>query len=423
MPPGSWSGLPRFEGKSLKILHIISQTPDFTGSGKYLREVVRQSALNGHENFLVAGIQGDFKMPGDLVPEDACRSVAFAGKDIAWPIAGMSDVMPYPSTRFSSLSPADLRRYRSAFREKIRQALDLFRPDILHTHHLWVVSALARSMAPHLPMVTTCHGTCLRQHHLCPETGRSIRSDLSRIDRVIALSRGQKKIIEESLGIDPGRITVISGGYNKDCFFYQPKSFQGVVELLYAGKLSSFKGVPWLLKSLDRIRELPFRLHMAGSSTGRELENCLALAQNLGSKVVYHGPLSHEALGDLMRRCHVFVLPSFFEGLPLVLMEALACGCRIITTALPGVREILGHDLGDMVSFIDLPALKTIDTPHEKDLPFLEAVLSQTLSQAILSVEKGMEPDLEQIQRAVAPYTWEALFKRMQAVFQESAVK
>lgn len=407
----------------MKILHIISQTPDFTGSGKYLREVVRQSALNGHENFLVAGIQGEFPMPDGLLSEDACRWVEFAGKDIAWPIPGMSDVMPYPSRRFSSLSPADLRRYRSAFKEKIRQALDLFRPDILHTHHLWVVSALARSMAPHLPMVATCHGTCLRQHHLCPDLGRSIQSELSGIDHVIALSSEQKNDIQDSLGIHPDRISVISGGYNQDCFFYAPRTFHGVVELLYAGKLSSFKGVPWLLRSLDRIRDLPFRLHMAGSSTGRELENCLVLARNLGSKVVYHGPLSHPALGDLMRQCHVFVLPSFFEGLPLVLMEALACGCRIITTALPGVREILGRDLGDMVSFIDLPPLKTIDTPHEKDLPFLEATLSQTLGQAINTVEKGMEPDLEQIQRAVAPYTWEVLFKRMEAVYRRLAVR
>ncbi|MDZ7663922.1 MAG: glycosyltransferase [Desulfotignum sp.] len=50
----------------------------------------------------------------------------------------------------------------------------------------------------------------------------------------------------------------------------------------------------------------------------------------LKEKAIYHGPLSHDDLGDLLRHAHVFVLPSFYEGLPLVLMEALACGCRLV---------------------------------------------------------------------------------------------
>ena len=401
----------------MRILHLISQTPDFTGSGKYIREIIGRSEQNGHENFLVAGVQGEFKVPETLVPQDHCIFVQFDGKDLAWPIPGMSDVMPYLSTVFSSLCRADMTMYRQAFTGKIREALEAFRPHILHTHHLWVVSALARSLAPHIPMVTTCHGTCLRQHYLCPEVGRAITPDLAKIDRIIALSLDQKEKIMAAIKVDPSRIHVIGGGYNEACFFYAPKAFEGTVELLYAGKLSTAKGVPWLLKSLERIKDRPFRLHLAGSSTGRELETCLALAQNLGAKAVHHGPLSHEALGALMRRCHAFVLPSFFEGLPLVLMEALASGCRIITTDLPGVREILGTGETPMVNLIPLPQLKTIDSPHPKDEEILEIRLAEILSRVMEEVMYKVEPDLDYIRSAVAPYTWEKIYKKIEAVY------
>jgi len=399
--------------------HIIKkgncvQHPD---RHEFIQEIIRQSEQSGHENFLLAGVQADFKIRENLMPEDHCRYVKFDGKDLAWPIPGMSDVMPYPSTVFSSLCEADMKMYQQAFNGKIQEALETFRPDILHTHHLWVVSALARSLAPDIPMVTTCHGTCLRQHYLCPDVGQKITPELVKIERIIALSLDQKENIVTTIKADPSRIHVISGGYNEACFFYEPKTFDGTVELLYAGKLSTVKGVPWLLKSLERIKDLPFRLHMAGSSSGRELENCLALARNLGSKAVYHGPLSHEKLGALMRRCHVFVLPSFFEGLPLVLMEALASGCRIVTTALPGIKEILGTRESPMVSLIDLPELKTIDTPHKKDEENLEIQLSKTLSRVMEEVMHKVEPDLDDIRSATDLYTWGKIYKKIEAVY------
>jgi len=401
----------------MKILHIISQTPDHTGSGKFIQEIIRQSAASGHENFLVSGVPADFELSGTLVEKDHCIFVKFDGKDLAYPVPGMSDVMPYHSSIFSKLCETDMRAYQSAFKNKIQQAIERFQPDLLHTHHLWVVSALARVLAPKIPMVTTCHGTCLRQHYLCPGVGRQITKDLEKIDQIIALSCDQKRDIVTAIGVDPLKIKVISGGYNEGCFFYEPKTFQGVVQILYAGKLSQAKGVPWLLKSLDQIRDLPFQLHMAGSSTGKEKKRCLALAAALGSKVVYHGSLTHEKLGELMRRSHIFVLPSFYEGLPLVLMEALACGCRIITTALPGTKEILGTDETTMVKLIDLPKLKTIDTPHEKDHEMLQNRLARILEQTIKEVTHRVEPDIAYIRSATRQFTWEKIYKKIETVY------
>ena len=227
----------------MKILHIISQSPDFTGSGKFIQEIIRQSRINNHENYLVAGAQADFKLPDSLLDREHFNFVRFGGKDLNYPIPGMSDVMPYRSTVFSTLSAADIISYKTVFKKKIQQAIERFQPDVLHTHHLWVVSALTRAIAPDIPMVTTCHGTCLRQHYLCPDIHQTTTPALQKIDQIVALSQDQKKNIEETIGTDPSKIRVISGGYNPACFYNTPKKFNGTVELVYAGKLSSAKGV------------------------------------------------------------------------------------------------------------------------------------------------------------------------------------
>jgi len=402
----------------MKILHIISQSPDFTGSGKFIREIIGQSKKKGNENYLVAGAQADFEMPESLIEKENCIFVRFDGKDLSFPVPGMSDVMPYESTVFSKFKKQDFKEYKKVFKQKIQKAVAKFKPDILHTHHLWVVSALAREIAPDIPMVTTCHGTCLRQHSLCPGMGGQMKNLLEKIDQIIVLSHDQKKKALDLLDVDPSCINIISGGYNKEYFFYKPKKLHSVVEILYAGKLSSAKGVPWLLKSLTSICDLPFWLHIAGSGSGSQKEECMSLMESSGSKVVYHGPLSHDKLGKLMQRSHIFVLPSFYEGLPLVLMEALSCGCRIIATALPGVKEIFGKGHETMVTMVDLPKLETIDSPFEKDLKELEALLAATLAQGIESVLENDKPDLEYVRSASLGFTWEKIFSRIESVYE-----
>ncbi len=404
----------------MRILHIISQAPDFTGSGKYIQQILLQSAQAGHDNFLVAGVQGDFTLSAGLIEPHRCVFVRFDGKDLDFPIPGMSDVMPYESRVFSQMKAPELAAYQQVFETKIRQALGRFEPDIIHSHHLWIVSAIARRLSAGIPMITSCHGTCLRQHILCPSISQSITPDLTQIDRVIALSRSQKQEITRTIGTAPESIHVVSGGYNDACFFHAPKPFNGVVELVYAGKLSQAKGVPWLLKSLDEIRHLPFRLHLAGNSSDLEKARCLQLADVLKEKVIYHGPLSHDDLGVLLRNAHVFVLPSFYEGLPLVLMEALACGCRLVATALPGVKELLANDDSPMVRLLSLPPLQTIDTPYEKDIPALEKHLASVLTKTIHDVQSHPEPDWDYACTKSFPFTWEKIFSKIDRIYKRN---
>lgn len=404
----------------MRILHIISQIPNFTGSGKYLQAIIKCASLKGHENFLVAGVQGDFRLDSSIINAENCRLIRFDGKDLDFPIPGMSDVMPYQSSVFSQLTGKQLDTYVKTFRNVIPRAVLTFQPDIIHSHHLWIASATARSCVPDLPMATTCHSTCLRQFFLCAPFGQTMSPSFRIIDRIMALSQFQKQEICAIHGIAPERIEVVGGGYDDQLFYYGSKAVLGPVEILYAGKLSLSKGVPWLLKALSRLADLPWRLHLVGEGSGGEKQLCLELAARLGNRVVQHGSVEHARLADLMRLAHIFILPSFSEGLPLVLMEALASGCRLISTSLPGIREILGGYTGRMIQLLDIPKLETVDAPYEKDLPYLEDLLVAALRAGIAEVEANRQPDMAVAGRATAGYTWPKVFEKVEGVYERA---
>jgi glycosyltransferase involved in cell wall biosynthesis len=158
---------------------------------------------------------------------------------------------------------------------------------------------------------------------------------------------------------------------------------------------------------------------MAGSGKGPECTECLDLMEQLGSKVTNHEFISHERLAGLMRKAHVQVLPSFFEGLPLVLFEGLASGCRIITTQLSGFDEIFGKARSDTIDLIPLPTLKSIDTPHQKDEAYLENALSGSILNMIAIVKKNPDFDDEQAEQIASGYTWSHIFYKTRSVYHE----
>ena len=173
----------------MKILHLLSQRPDFTGSGIYLQNIMREAEKKGHRNFLIAGVplNGPPAPPG--IKRDNCTFVTFSGGDLPYPVAGMSDVMPYTSSRFRDLNHAGIKEYERAFSSRIQEAIGKWSPDIIHSHHLWLMSATARKIAVDPPMVTTCHSTDLRQFINCPHLRKHVKEPCRKIDRILAFKQ------------------------------------------------------------------------------------------------------------------------------------------------------------------------------------------------------------------------------------------
>ena len=404
----------------LKILHVLGQRPEMTGSGIYLEAIIRESQKYGFSNYWVAGVPAGGIYPLKDMSQVKGSCVFFESESLDFPVTGMSDVMPYKSSLFKELKGKRLTSYKSEFTRVLQAAEKQFEPDIIHTNHLFLLSALVRKVFPDVSVVATCHGTDLRQYNNCPHLRCFVKFYCRDLDKIIALTSDQKKDISRLYGIPSNKIVVVGGGYDATLFTCVPKSAAGTVHILYAGKFNRSKGLPWLLRSLMTIKNHDWHLHMAGSGDGPEFNNCIDLAEKLGRRVTNHGYVTHRRLSELMKMAHVQVLPSFFEGLPLVLFEGLASGCRIITTNLSGFKEIFGNANSDTINLIQLPPLETIDRPYQKDEAQLEKVLGKSILSMIAAVKKSADFDDPQAEKIASNYTWPRVFQRTLAVYHDA---
>ena len=128
-------------------------------------------------------------------------------------------------------------------------------------------------------------------------------------------------------GVDPAR--------------YDGPAPEAAAHLLFVGRLAAVKGVPVLLEALQGlIADHPgLRLTLVGD--GPERAALEARAQGLGHHVDFVGYRSQDEVAALLREATALVLPSFAEGLPVVLMEALAARVPVVATRIAGVGELV----------------------------------------------------------------------------------
>lgn len=400
----------------MRILHALSQRPSLTGSGITLEAIVRHAADAGYSQRVVVGVPFDDPRPtvGGLDGNQICP-LAFGRSPLDFALPGMSDVMPYPSTRFAELTEDQVNAYRMAWADHLRPILSDFRPDVIHSHHVWLMSATLKDIAPDTPMLTQCHATGIRQMELCPHLADRVRGGCSHIDAFAVLHRGHADELARHLGISTGRIHQVGAGYREDLFFAPASPPEPA--LLYVGKYSAAKGVPWLLDAFERVspRRPGLKLHIAGGGSGEEADGLRARMDRMKPSVVQHGQLSQPELADLARSTTVCVLPSFYEGLPLVLVEALACGCRLVSTELPGIVEELAPRLGDALTMVELPRLESVDQPHADDLPAFVDHLEAAIESALDAPPLG-DPT-ETMPAALAHFSWGTVFNRVETVW------
>jgi glycosyltransferase involved in cell wall biosynthesis len=126
--------------------------------------------------------------------------------------------------------------------------------------------------------------------------------------------------------------------------------------LVFVGRLAPVKGLRVLIEALVALDRPDIRLTIVGDGTERApLE---AMAAPLGDRVRFTGYQSQNEVAAILGTADAFVLPSFAEGVPVVLMEALAAGLTVIATRITGVPELVDHGVsGLLVSPGDAQAL------------------------------------------------------------------
>lgn len=138
------------------------------------------------------------------------------------------------------------------------------------------------------------------------------------------------------------KMSIVRCGVDLDLF--EPVAHQGQGHrLLYVGRLAVEKGLPMLLESLKQVAAQSPDVHLTVVGDGADrafLEN-LTVEMGLAKNVEFVGYQSQESVRHYLRQTDIFVLPSFAEGIPVVLMEAMAMGVPVVTTQIAGVSELV----------------------------------------------------------------------------------
>lgn len=177
-------------------------------------------------------------------------------------------------------------------------------------------------------------------------------------ERVVVFTAEQRGVMAAKYGIDPERIVVIPNGV-ADAFYYDGERFpRPKPRLLFVGRLAIQKNLPLLLRALAGISN-QFETTIVGDGA---LEGSLKeLAARLDLRNVrFYGRADGDELRELYRNADVFVLPSEREGMPLVLLEALAMGLPVVATDIGGTRDVVRNGgNGLLVPSDDAVALRT----------------------------------------------------------------
>ena len=407
----------------MRILSITAQKPHSTGSGTYLTELVNSFSRAGHEQAVVCGIYPDDII--DFPTGVACYPVYFtdtasqtdsvagfsstdcigdsgdsgdSSRSLPFPIVGMSDIMPYTSTRYRDLTAEMVGQFEDAFTDAVGRAVSELDPDVIICHHLFLLTAIVRKHFPDRCICGISHGTDLRQMLSCDNLRELVRPEIAKLDRLLALHEEQRDQITDIFAVSDEKVKVIGSGYNDRIFnmdgrmpritmedYMQTKA---PVMICYAGKMSRPKGVPELLtalKDLSSDPEVPaFEVNLAG---GCQDEAVRAMLDDLPDNIRWLGQIPQERLAQIFRFNDIFVLPSYFEGLPLVLIEAMASGMVPVSTDLPGVQPWIRENVpGQNVRFIPMPEMASIDTPTEAGRRQFTEDLRSVLKKLIIDI-------------------------------------
>jgi teichuronic acid biosynthesis glycosyltransferase TuaC len=218
-----------------------------------------------------------------------------------------------------------------------------FKPHLLHAHQVLPTGLLA--VGHRLPLIVTAHGSDAYDYPYRNRIFRAAaRQVLTNASRVIAVSRFVAAKTEE---LGARSVTVVYNGADPNVFYPRDRTAArrrlGIEEnrrvVLFAGHVCEAKGVFDLINALANLADLTPLLVIAGTGpdTLRIMDRCTTL--NVAFRVF--GPVEHVKLAELLGAADVVALPSYREGLPAVLCEAMLSQTPIIASKVGGIPEIV----------------------------------------------------------------------------------
>jgi glycosyltransferase involved in cell wall biosynthesis len=324
---------------ALKILQVAGEYYDTVGRGigGYVYHLSKNLAIIGHKVDVIAYIRGDIRAHAP---------------DVKICDVPMSKIPLWRMSRWGFEAYAKVSRVAENY-------------DVIHAH---MPSSCGYPVFHRfrVPLVVTAHTTCFDPTYpqwLRPYYFLEDKLSYRQASCIIAVS---KAIVNELVkaGVDPIRIGSIPVGVDTEKFrpsgihkgtdFFA--SYNGAraregnsLVLLCVGTINRRKGVEYLLKSISLLPEIMRkRVEVKIVGAGPLLSYYKNKYSHIQS-IQFYGYVSDDLLPLIYSSADIFVYPSLYEGLPTVVLEAMASGLPVIATNIPSIAEVVKSDFGILV--------------------------------------------------------------------------
>ncbi|WP_420339118.1 glycosyltransferase [Roseibium sp.] len=237
------------------------------------------------------------------------------------------------------------------------------REGIVHLHNHFGNSSCSVAMfaaeMSGVPYSYTAHGPMefFEPHHWRIDTKVARASFVAAISH---FSRSQCMLFSDPVHWD--RIKIVHCGVDPSVYGTNRDRRTSGKQLIFVGRLAGIKGIPLLLKALARLRERhpEICLKLVGDGPERATLERQTRENGLVDCVDFAGYLGEAEVAACLNASDILVLPSFSEGVPVVLMEAMAARLPVVAARVAGVQELVEDKIsgftpppGDIDSLID----------------------------------------------------------------------
>ena len=317
--------------------------------------------------------------------------------------------------------PIDLRIYTSCIPLLMFKCLHKIEYDVIHAHTpVPAVADLAalQNIKQKRPFILTYHNDIGKEGFfggtIATIYNNTIGSFLLRhADVIIATSRSYA-INSVQLKKHLSKVKVIPNGVDLEIFHPRLDGKRLIIKhgvskdskiVLFVGKIDHYKGCDYLLRAFASVVKIFSQSHLifvgSGSLEGKMKQ--MAIDLKITSNVTFLRNISDQDLPSCYAACDVFALPSisFHEGFGMVQLEAMACGKPVVTTSIPGVKEV------------DADGVATIHVPPKNEKALESAIIR------ILQDEKLRRRMCRNARKKAEGYSWRRVAMEIENVYKK----
>lgn len=283
------------------------------------------------------------------------------------------------------------------------------KPDLVHFQGLstGIIGVFCKKILK-IPYIVWVRGSDFYLPH--PLMKLFHKSIFENASTIIALTeymkRKMKKTVNKEINVIPNGVDLSKFTINEDKIDIRRELDipQDKTILISVGRLYPVKGIEYLIRSINHLRETHNDLKLLIIGDGAERNNLEKLSEELNNEdyIEFRGKIPNEKIPLYLRASDVFILPSLSEGFPNALLEAMASGLPVVATNIRGLDEILEDGVN---GFLVNPK-----SPKEIANKISHIIQDSALSEKFSQNNKVKAEE----------YSWETVIKKLNEIYEKS---